>query len=162
MVVILHNIRSTYNVGSILRSCACFGIEETIFSGYTPRYNDPVLLPHLRNKLNHQIEKTALGAEKLVKITFSNNIFETLQELKKTHLLLGLENNISDPRLIDIKNFQNPKNRPLALLLGEETKGIPPELYPYIDQFLEIPLRGQKESLNVSVATAIALYELTK
>ena len=67
ITVILHNIRSTYNVGAILRTCEGLGIEKVVYSGYTPRYNDAKLLPHLREKLNRQIAKSALGAETLVK-----------------------------------------------------------------------------------------------
>ena len=67
IVVVLHNIRSTYNVGAILRTAEGLGIEKVVYSGYTPRYNDPELLPHLRTKLDHQIAKSALGAEELVK-----------------------------------------------------------------------------------------------
>ena len=57
--VVLHNIRSIYNVGAILRTCEGFGVEEVVLSGYTPRYNDTDLLPHLRDKLNKQINKLA-------------------------------------------------------------------------------------------------------
>ena len=66
VIVVLHNIRSVYNVGAILRTAEGMGVKQVVFSGYTPRYDDRVLLPHLREKLNRQIEKAAIGAEKMV------------------------------------------------------------------------------------------------
>lgn len=66
LTLVLHNIRSAYNVGAILRTAEGLGVEKVVLSGYTPRYNDTEILPHLREKMNHQIEKSALGAEKLV------------------------------------------------------------------------------------------------
>ena len=64
MILVLDNIRSAYNVGAILRTAEGFGVEKVILSGYTPRYDDTALLPHLREKQNRMIHKTALGAEK--------------------------------------------------------------------------------------------------
>ena len=68
IVLVLHNIRSCYNVGAILRTAEGFGVKKVILSGYTPRVGDESLLPHLREKLDKEIHKTALGAEELVKI----------------------------------------------------------------------------------------------
>lgn len=164
IILILHNIRSIFNVGSILRTAEGFGIKKVIFSGYTPRYNDKNLLPHLREKLNKGIEKTALGAEKIVKITTSDDISKTLTTLKsENYQIIGLENNLDDPRLhpINDKNLKiTLKNQKIALILGEEVNGIDKELYKNIDLFLEIPMEGKKESFNVSIATGIALYAL--
>ncbi|MBQ9020024.1 TrmH family RNA methyltransferase [Candidatus Saccharibacteria bacterium] len=161
IVVILHNIRSTYNVGAILRSCDGFGVDEVIISGYTPKYNDPTLLPHLREKLNKQIAKVALGAEKSVLQRSVTDVSEFLDALRSDGFtVVGLENNISDNRLV--KLCEVPKNGKVALLLGEEVSGIADALYPQIDVFAEIPMRGEKESFNVSVAAGIALYELRR
>ena len=68
LVLVLHNIRSCYNVGAILRTAEGFGVSKVILSGYTPRVHDLDLLPHLREKLDREIHKTALGAEDMVKI----------------------------------------------------------------------------------------------
>lgn len=98
IVLILDNIRSTYNVGAILRTAEGFGVEQVILSGYTPRPHDPNLLPHLRQKLDHQIHKTALGAEDLLQITPVDNIEQKLIELKNQgYQLIGLENNLNRP-----------------------------------------------------------------
>ena len=71
----LHNIRSCYNVGAILRTCEGFGVLRVILSGYTPRVGDKNLLPHLREKLDHEIHKTALGAEEMLDIYACDDIF---------------------------------------------------------------------------------------
>ena len=68
LVLVLDNIRSTYNVGAILRTAEGLGVEKVILSGYTPRVHDSKLLPHLREKLDKEIHKTALGAEDMLKI----------------------------------------------------------------------------------------------
>lgn len=168
ITLLLHNIRSCHNVGSILRTADGFGVKTAVFSGYTPRYDNPDLLPHLRDKLNHQIAKTALGAEQYLTLKSSSNLHATLDDLRaKNYLILGLENNLTDPRKIELlpSNFAQLRSalasRPLALLLGEEISGIDKSLYDKIDLFLEIPMRGQKESFNVSVATAVCLFCLT-
>ena len=97
MVLVLDNIRSTYNVGAILRTAEGFGVSRVILSGYTPRVNDASLLPHLREKLNHEIHKTALGAEEMLEIYSSHDIFTDLSEYKKGgYRIVGLENNIDD------------------------------------------------------------------
>ena len=74
LILILDNIRSTYNVGAILRSAEGFGASKVILSGYTPRVHDRSLLPHLREKLDHEIHKTALGAEEMLDIYSSDDI----------------------------------------------------------------------------------------
>ena len=162
--VCLHNIRSTYNVGAILRTCEGFGVSEAVFSGYTPRVHDEELLPHLREKLDRQISKTALGAENLVKCSTTSDITDTIAEYhKQGWQIVGLENNLQDERLclLNDPNLKSKLNDQVFLLLGEEVEGIPKSLYDQIDLFLEIPMQGQKESFNVSVATGVALYALS-
>ena len=81
MIVVLHNIRSCYNVGAILRTAEGFGAKKVILSGYTPRVHDKDLLPHLRGKLDKEIHKTALGAEDLLDIYSCGDIFSELKNL---------------------------------------------------------------------------------
>ena len=164
IVVVLDNIRSNYNVGAILRTAEGFGARKVIFSGITPRVHDSSLLPHLREKLDKQIHKTALGAEDMVEIMNSEDISETILTLKKNgYKVLGLENNI-DKKLfeLDSKVLKDKLGEKIVLVLGEEVKGINSSLYELIDLFVEIPMKGQKESFNVSVAAGIALFELSK
>lgn len=161
--MVLHNIRSTYNVGAILRTAEGLGIEKVIYSGYTPRYNDTRLLPHLREKLNRQIAKSALGAEEMV-------LQKSIEELENWidncrvngYQIVGLENNLAQEemskKVILDKNIELGER--IVLFLGEEVEGIPAEVRPSMDVFLEIPMYGQKESFNVSVAAGIAMWGL--
>ncbi|MBQ3348038.1 TrmH family RNA methyltransferase [Candidatus Saccharibacteria bacterium] len=164
MIIILHNIRSTYNVGAILRTAEGFGVEKVIFSGYTPRVHDQNLLPHLRDKLDREIHKTALGAEDMLDIYSSDDIFKEAQKLRdKGYQMIGLENNTTASPLYQLNDsalFKALKSN-FALILGEEVNGIDYSLYDIIDLFIEIPMHGQKESFNVSVAAGIAMYALT-
>lgn len=161
MVLILDNIRSTYNVGAILRTAEGLGIKQVVLSGYTPRVNDQKLLPHLREKLNKEIHKTALGAEEMLEINASDDIICKLRELKEQgYQILGLENNINEKNLVKLNDNQLGKmlGEKVVLILGEEVNGIKKSLYELIDLFIEIPMKGKKESFNVSVAAGIAMY----
>jgi tRNA G18 (ribose-2'-O)-methylase SpoU len=159
IVVIAHNIRSTYNVGAILRSCDGFGVATFYATGYTPYPTVPNdrRLPHERDKLTKQISKTALGAEQTIAINHADDVVQLLQQLKADgYTLAALE---QSPSSILLPSYQ-PAGK-LALLLGEEVHGITTELLVQCDDTLEIPMRGRKESFNVSVAAGIALYALT-
>lgn len=167
--LVLHNIRSTYNVGAILRTAEGLGISEVILSGVTPRYNDPAVLPHLREKLNRQIAKSALGAEEMVKIVLVDNLLGWLKT--QDAIVVGLENNLGESEIQRRVIAGTPdadkligswRDQNVILLLGEEVNGIPTDLRTQMDYFLEFPMRGRKESFNVSVATGMALWELTK
>lgn len=170
IVPVLHNIRSTYNVGAILRTAEGMGLQQVIYSGYTPRYHDTELLPHLRAKLDHQIEKSALGAEKTLAQSYVSDLEDFFREKhQEKSLLLGLENNLAEsekprqlllgsPELINQLKLYRDKT--IFLLLGEEVAGIPSNLRGLCDYFVEIPMSGRKESFNVSVATGIALWAL--
>ena len=164
VVLVLHNIRSCYNVGAILRTAEGFGISKVILSGYTPRVHDKNLLPHLRVKLDKEIHKTALGAEDLLDIYSSDDIIGDLKDLKKQGWqVAGLENNIENVPIFAL-NSPELKERlsdKVILILGEEVNGIDYSLYDIIDLFVEIPMKGQKESFNVSVAAGVAMYALS-
>ena len=161
MILVLDNIRSCYNVGAILRTAEGLGVERVILSGYTPRVHDVNLLPHLREKLDKEIHKTALGAEDMLKINASDEIKTDLMQLKEDGWqIVGLENNLESDRLV-LLNDERLKERiedKVVLVLGEEVHGIDNSLYEIIDLFVEIPMKGRKESFNVSVAAGIAMY----
>lgn len=161
MILVLDNIRSCYNVGAILRTAEGFGVEKVMLSGYTPRVHDMNLLPHLRVKLDKEIHKTALGAENMLDIYSCSDIISELKKMKKQGWqIVGLENNIHEPNLVKINSLEAKKkiSDKVVLVLGEEVNGIDYSLYDIIDLFVEIPMRGQKESFNVSVAAGIATY----
>lgn len=157
ITLILHNIRSTHNVGSIFRTAEGFGVGEIIISGYTPYpkvAHDP-RLPHITEKLHGQIRKTALGAEELVPFRYVEDIVAFLESYQ--HPIIALE---QTPDSSPLQAFTPPDE--FALMLGEEVHGITPELLKRTHLTVEIPMYGQKESFNVSVAAGIALYELTR
>ena len=157
IIVIVHNIRSTHNIGSIFRTCDGFGISKIILSGYSPypKLPDDTRLPHLSDKLTSQIHKTALGAEAMIPFEHQDTL--DLGSLKTSgYTIVGLE---QDNRSVPLNQFVRPDK--IALLLGEEVQGLTDDLRNQCDSLIEIPMVGQKESFNVSVATGIALYALT-
>ena len=157
LIVILHNIRSTYNVGAILRTCDCLGIDEVVFSGYTPFIDKG--LPYEREKLKKQIHKTALGAEETLKWHRAEDIFTEIEAQKTKGLkIVALEQGENSLNLADGQDFIED----MALVLGEEVHGVPNDILEKCDYLLEIPMCGTKESFNVSVATGIALFALRK
>lgn len=157
IILLIHNIRSSHNVGSILRTAEAFGIKEIYFSGYSPypSLSDDTRLPHIREKIAKNISKTALGAEKHLKIDrFDEPPIDNLRN--KGYKIVALEQH---PSSLNIRSYK-PSTK-IALLLGEEVHGIEPDLLSRCDEIIEIPMQGKKESFNVSVATGIALYQLT-
>lgn len=162
ITLVLHNIRSTHNVGSIFRSAEGFGVKKIILTGYTPYpvIENDVRLPHISAKITNQIHKTALGAETMVPFEHWQDVsswIETNDQSSNPLPLIALEQAASS---IPISEYT--LESPIALLLGEEVDGIQPELLSRCSSILEIPMVGKKESYNVSVATGIALYALTE
>lgn len=166
LVLVLNNIRSTYNVGAILRTAEGLGVAKVVYAGYTPRYDDNSLLPHLRAKLNRQIERSAIGAEKMVAQETASDLEKWLDAQKEADwTVVGLENNLAPEEqgrrvILDSESEQKLAADKIVLVLGEEVNGIPASVREKMDYFLEIPMAGQKESFNVSVATGIALWRL--
>ncbi len=158
IVVIAHNVRSTHNIGSILRTCDGLGVSKLYISGYSPYplADNDVRLPHISKKLSQQINKTALGAEKSVvweHISTCQDVIPSYKE--KGYEILALEQLSTSTAL---PSFE-PTDKSI-LILGEEVNGISNDVLSLCDRILEIPMYGEKESYNVSVATAIALYHL--
>jgi len=126
-------------------------------TGYTPypRLPGDSRLPHLADKLHRQIEKTALGATASVAFEYHDNLLTWLKS--NTLPLVALE---QDRRSVPIDTFIPPEE--FVLVLGEEVDGIPIELLRECESIVEIPMVGSKESFNVSIAAAIALYALNR
>ncbi|GAB5408897.1 MAG: RNA methyltransferase [Balneolaceae bacterium] len=144
--VILHNIRSLHNVGSMFRSCDAFGVSELILSGYTPQ------------PPRSEINKTAIGAEKFVKWSAWEDIEAMCSSLKKEgYTLVGLE---QTDQSIALPEFDPKAYSKLCLVMGNEVTGIDEDIIPFINHFISIPQYGQKHSLNVSVAAGVMLYAL--
>ncbi len=150
LCLILHNIRSVHNVGSIFRTADAAGVSYIVLSGYTPTPTDRFGLPR------KDFTKVSLGAEKTVPwektATFSSAV-KILR--KKGCTIVAVE---QDPRSIPLFSFEVAKDTPLALVLGNEIRGISKQSLSLCDAIVEIPMKGAKESLNVSVSAGIALY----
>lgn len=155
--LIAHNIRSIHNIGSLFRSADGLNIETMYITGYSPYpvQNNDQRLPHIANKTSTAIHKTALGAEHSVTWQHNEDIFEVIRTLK--HLgfrLLALEQH---PDSVPLHCFKNSNDK-LAIIVGNEIDGVNETILALCDAIVEIPMLGTKESLNVSVAGAIAIH----
>lgn len=158
LVLIAHNLRSSHNVGSLLRTAEGLGVGKVWLTGYSPYPLSPSdkRLPHLARRTDTQIAKTALGAEKLVPWEHAEDIRTVIDGLKADGFTVaGLE---QTPGSIALPGYKPP--RKLALVAGRETEGLEPEVLELCDLSLEIPMPGRKESFNVVQAAAMALYHL--
>ncbi len=158
LVLIAHNLRSSHNVGSLLRTAEGLGVGKVWLTGYSPYplSSSDERLPHLARKTDAQIAKTALGAEKLVPWEHAGDIQAVITGLKTDGFTVaGLEQTASSTALPDFKTPQK-----IALIVGRETEGLEPEILEVCDLSLEIPMPGRKESFNVVQAAAMALYHL--
>lgn len=159
IVLIAHDLRSTHNVGSLLRTAEGLGVSRVYLTGYTPY---PIMkkdsrLPHLAVKIDKDITKTALGAEKLVKWTHESDIFKLMAGLKASHYnLVALE---QTPDAVPLPDFRPESS--VALVVGNEVTGLGKEILESVQKVVEIPMRGKKESFNVVQAAAMAVYHLT-
>ena len=146
--VLLHNIRSMHNVGSVFRSADATGIGEIILSGYTP------------TPPRSEITKTALGAEEFVNWSFKDSVTDYLKtEKSKGTKIIGIEQTHESTSILEFN--PNPINEYL-LIFGNEVKGIDDEIMPFIDQCIEIPQFGEKHSFNISVTVGIVFYHFMK
>ena len=158
LVLVVDNVRSTHNVGSFFRTCDGLGVQKIMLCGITPypKKTKDERLPYLADKINKQIAKTALGAEKTVTWEYIKDTTEALSLLKKQGfqiIVLEQTSNAVDLSILSVKNK-------VAIVVGNEIDGVANEIIQQADICTEIVMRGQKESLNVSVATGIALYYL--
>lgn len=140
--IIAHNIRSLYNVGTIFRTSDALGISKIFLTGYTGR------------PPRKEISKVALGAENSVPWEGIKNISSLFKRLKKEGIQIVALEKVA--QAVDYLSF-NPKF-PLALLVGNEVRGVSTSLLKQVDQVISLPMKGEKESLNVSVAMAVAGY----
>lgn len=170
--LIIPDVRSSENVGSMFRTADALGIENIYLVGYSPRPLDKF------NRPDSKIAKTALGAEQVVPWEYTKTIAPIVRKLKKDgYTILALEQtkNSMDYRKISEKlnvsgkdgnqqNLRRSSTSPIkvALIVGNEVTGISKSILKYADYVAQIPMRGKKESLNVAVATGIMLSELTR
>ena len=153
--LVLDNLRSIHNVGSILRTADGLGVSQINYIGTSPY---PALevderLPHRRQKQSQQLAKTALGAEKLLTGCYFKDVASFLKQANRP--IVCLEQTETGQSLNDYQLSQS-----IYLVVGAEVDGVSAKLLAAAETCLEIPMRGQKESFNVAVACGIALYSL--
>jgi tRNA G18 (ribose-2'-O)-methylase SpoU len=148
VVVVLDNIRSANNVGSIFRTADCLAIEKLYLCGYTPTP------PH------RDIQKTALDATETVAWSYHEKVVELINELKaKGYKIWAVEQIDESISLIDFIPLENEK---YAFILGNEVSGVSDEVLPLADGFVEIPQWGTKHSFNVTIACGIVLWDVVQ
>ncbi|HSX29321.1 MAG TPA: TrmH family RNA methyltransferase [Candidatus Saccharimonadales bacterium] len=156
IVLVAHNLRSTHNVGSLLRTAEGLGVRKVILSGYTPHpeHTNDRRLPHESARLTKQIDKTALGAHTMLAWEYHNDILPVIAKYKKEGFTVVALEQAEDAR--ELPGYHPPQK--IVLIVGREVEGIEPEVLAACDTALEIPMFGKKESFNVVQAAAMALY----
>ncbi len=145
-VVILENLRSLHNVGSIFRTADGAGFDKVYLTGYTGTPPD------------RRIEKVSLGAEDFIEWEHNPNPVDCLKKLKADGFsVLALEQTSTS---VNIFKTDLASAKKVALILGNEVEGVSPDLLMLADTTLEIPMHGQKGSLNVSIAAGVAMYQI--
>ena len=139
-----------YNVGSIFRTADAAGVEKVYLCGYTPAPLDRFGAPR------KDLAKVALGAEKTIPWVQVKTLASAIKQLKKENYLVAAVE--QDKNSTPLFSYKPPKK--LALVLGNEVRGLSKSSLKLCDVVLEIPMRGHKESLNVSVAAGIAMFAL--
>ncbi|RXK58794.1 TrmH family RNA methyltransferase [Lacibacter luteus] len=148
VIVVLENIRSMQNVGSVFRTADAFLVEAVYLIGYTPQP------PH------RDIHKTALGATETVAWKYFKTTAEAIEELKANgYKLFGIEQVEGS---IMLNEFEQQPGEKIALFFGNEAEGVEQETLLQCDGCIEIPQFGMKHSLNISVAAGVVLWELVR
>lgn len=146
LVIILENIRSAFNAGSIIRSCECFGAGKLVLAGITPGIDNPKVL------------KTAKGTEKYVTIERTRELADTISGLKsRGYIIAGAETGKGS---ISITDFIMPEKT--AFVFGNEEIGITSDTLKLCDYIVSIKMSGMKNSLNVASAAAVFMYEYSR
>ncbi|APG66006.1 RNA methyltransferase [Tenacibaculum todarodis] len=146
IIVVLDNIRSLNNVGSVFRTSDAFLIEKIYLCGITA------------TPPNKDIHRTALGATESVDWEYAEDTLSVIQKLKDSNIkVLAIEQAENSTKLND---FTPEKNQKYAIVMGNEVKGVQQEVVSSADGCIEIPQLGTKHSLNISVTTGVVLWDL--
>ena len=158
--ILLPDIRSAYNVGSIFRSADCFGIDKIYLWGTTPRPIDR--FGRSVSGPQKEISKTALGAEKDIDWEYIEDIGKLFKQKKKEgFIILAIEQDkksISIEEFLKIQKQNNIEN--ILIVFGNEVLGLDKNILKKSDHIIEISMKGNKESLNVSVCAGLIMYIL--
>ena len=150
-VLVLENLRSVENTASIFRTAECLGVTKIMLVGTTPAPLDRF------GRKRSDFAKVSLGSEDLVEWSYFNDIGPAIMSLKDDEFqIIALEQ--TNESRDDLKSFKTRDQ--FALIVGNEVDGLSKRAIESAEVALEIPMRGKKESLNVSVATGIALFML--
>jgi 23S rRNA (guanosine2251-2'-O)-methyltransferase len=148
IVVVMDNIRSMHNVGSVFRTADAFLLQGIYLCGYTPQP------PH------RDIHKTALGATETVEWKYAGNATDVLKTLRDDGYRIFAVEQVKDS--IALQKFIFEQDDKLAVIFGNEVSGVGEEVLKWCDGCIEIPQLGMKHSLNISVAAGIVLWELVR
>lgn len=148
IIVVLDNVRSMHNIGSIFRTCDAFLVESVFLCGFTA------------TPPNKEIHKTALGAEDSLEWKYFTDITEAIQLLKeKSYRIISIEQAEGSVMLSD---FSFEPDKKYAFVFGNEIKGVSQEVMDVGDECIEIPQFGTKHSFNIVVSAGIILWEITR
>jgi tRNA G18 (ribose-2'-O)-methylase SpoU len=151
-IVILHNIRSVENVGAMFRTADAVGVNKIYLTGYTPGPLDRF------GRKRKDLAKSALGAEEFVVWEQKKNLLSLISNLKKSGFkIIAIE---QDKKSVDYRTLRLRSGQGNAFIVGPEVTGIPKNILNKCDIIAEIPMRGKKESLNVSVALGVVLFKV--
>lgn len=151
VVVVLDNIRSLYNTGSMFRTADACGVERLVLCGITPR-------PDQGSRQRRAIAKTALGAENNVPWDYDVDARTALTRLvSQGYHAVAVE---PSPDAVDL--FEWEPRWPVCLVFGHEREGVSSDLDAHVEAVVRIPMLGQKGSLNVATAAGVVLYELVR
>ncbi len=151
VVIVLDNIRSLYNTGSILRTADASGVDRVVLCGITPR-------PDQGGRQRRAIAKTALGAENSVQWEYKPDAHAALRSLAaEGYQTVAVE---ISPDAVNL--FEWTPRWPVCLVFGHEVDGVSSTLTTHVDTVIRIPMLGQKRSLNVATAAGVVLYELLR
>jgi 23S rRNA (guanosine2251-2'-O)-methyltransferase len=152
VIVILDNIRSTFNVGSIFRTADALGVSKIVLGGTTPSPKDRF------GRERKDIAKVSLGAEKSLPWEYTENLLPYLKQLKKAeYQIIAIE---QAKNSVDYKKIKLAKDAKVVFVLGAEVEGVSKSILKIADIVAEIPILGTKESLNVSVSFGVALFRI--
>lgn len=146
LILVLDDIRSLHNIGSVFRTADAFLIEKIILCGITA------------TPPNKEIHKTALGATETVTWEYQENVLEVIKGLKKENVLTLAIEQVEGS--IFLQDFTVEKNKKYALVFGNEVYGVAQEAVAICDGCIEIPQLGTKHSLNISVSAGIVVWDL--
>lgn len=144
LYLILDNLRSAFNVGSIIRTAECFGVKKIFFCGYTP------------TPKNSKIKKTAMGTEKQIEWESYKTTEEVIEKLHNKKIVVYAAETVENAKSLYQTNFLFP----VAIIFGNEALGISAHILDLCDKIVQIPTSGWKNSLNVAVSSGILLSEI--